>query len=313
MLYVAGSGRSGSTLLGSLLGSVPGMAHVGELRQVWQRGVLEDWRCGCGAAFSACPLWQPVLADAFPPDGRPDAAAALAAQAALLRVRHVPLVLASRLVPGLLRRRTARCAPFLVPLYRAAARHTGVTVVVDTSKTPSYAWMLGRLPGFDVRDVHLVRDPRGSAYSWGRLRARGDAGSARDMDRFGPLKAAGLWTLWNGLTELLLAGGRHRGRYLRLRYEDLVTEPAAGLRRVCALAGLPDPDLGFLDGTHAQLATSHTVSGNPSRMDTGPVRLVPDVAWLARMRGRDRRLVTAVTRVRLSRYGYPVRCPRQAA
>ena len=35
VLYIAGNGRSGSTLLGVLLGQIPGFFNVGEVRRVW--------------------------------------------------------------------------------------------------------------------------------------------------------------------------------------------------------------------------------------------------------------------------------------
>lgn len=307
VLYIAGSGRSGSTLLGGLLGSVDGLVHVGELRQVWRRGIAEDWLCGCGRPFSGCPLWQPVLGEARAGGAPPAGAAqevALVAEGATLRVRQVPLLLAARWWPALLRGRVRRYQPLLAPLYRAVARQTGAGVIVDSSKNPSYGWVLSSLPGFDVRVVHLVRDPRGTAYSWGRRRVRTDATAGREMDRFGPVKSTALWTLWNGVTELLWSGS---DRYLRLRYEDLVAQPEQSLRRVCELLGLDKPDLAFVQGGQAELATSHTVSGNPGRMASGTVLLRPDLEWQRGMSRRDRRVVSALAGPHLRRYGYSLR------
>jgi hypothetical protein len=42
VLYVAGTGRSGSTLLARVLGEADGFVAAGELRYVWQRGLVED-------------------------------------------------------------------------------------------------------------------------------------------------------------------------------------------------------------------------------------------------------------------------------
>ena len=65
VLYVAGSGRSGSTIVDNILGQLDGVGRVGEVRFLWERGMLEDRTCGCGAAFSACPFWRAVLERAF--------------------------------------------------------------------------------------------------------------------------------------------------------------------------------------------------------------------------------------------------------
>ena len=41
VLLLAGSGRSGSTVLANLLGSVEGAFSGGELRYLWERGLRE--------------------------------------------------------------------------------------------------------------------------------------------------------------------------------------------------------------------------------------------------------------------------------
>lgn len=65
VLFIGGWGRSGSTLVDRLTGRLDGVVAVGELRDVWQRGVVEDRLCGCGQRFSACPFWQEVGQRAF--------------------------------------------------------------------------------------------------------------------------------------------------------------------------------------------------------------------------------------------------------
>ena len=47
----AGSGRSGSTLITTVLGQLDGCFAAGELRYLWQRGMVDNRPCGCGAPF----------------------------------------------------------------------------------------------------------------------------------------------------------------------------------------------------------------------------------------------------------------------
>ena len=63
VLYVAGSGRSGSTILGNILGGVEGFFSVGELRLIWERGLIRNWLCGCGVSFRECPVWSEVVSE----------------------------------------------------------------------------------------------------------------------------------------------------------------------------------------------------------------------------------------------------------
>jgi hypothetical protein len=65
VVLVAGAGRSGSTLLTLLLGSLPETFAVGELRYLWQRCVVERRLCGCGRPLPECALWQSILLRTF--------------------------------------------------------------------------------------------------------------------------------------------------------------------------------------------------------------------------------------------------------
>ena len=63
--YIVSSGRSGSTLVGSVLGLADDHVFVGELRLVWQEGLVQNTPCGCGKPFLECPFWRKVFREAF--------------------------------------------------------------------------------------------------------------------------------------------------------------------------------------------------------------------------------------------------------
>jgi hypothetical protein len=304
VLYVTGTGRSGSTVIANALGQVHGFFSVGELRQVWRRGLIENWLCGCGARFQDCELWKDIFEEAFGGAGNVDPAALVAAERRVSRVRHVPRVLLSRRRPGLIASRLESYPAHLDALYQAVRKVTGCDVIVDSSKTPTYGRLLELAPSVELFVLHLVRDPRGAAYSWRKLRAREDAGGDRDMDVFGPLKSSALWNFWNATGEALWRGGR--GRYVRMRYEDVVARPRESMARILALFDRGPGDLAFLNGQTIDLAVSHTVSGNPNRLQRGSVELRADLEWMQWMPKRDRLIVTAATIQGLGRYGYPL-------
>src|SRR5205085_9377274 len=84
VLLIAGSGRSGSTLLANLLGSVPGVFSAGEMRYLFDRGLRDNRLCGCGVPFRECPVWTRILTAA----GRGDDAAVAAARWGRIRRLH---------------------------------------------------------------------------------------------------------------------------------------------------------------------------------------------------------------------------------
>lgn len=300
VLLITGSGRSGSTLLDLLMAGVDGCTAVGELRYLWERGVVEDRLCGCGERFSECPFWQAVVAQAFG-GAPPDAQRMIALQNRGTRMRQLPATFATG---GRGARRLEEYPRVMSDVVRAIAEVSGARTVVDSSKLPPYGGILERAPGIDLRVVHLVRDPRATAYSWGQRKQQPDRGSPGVMQIQGPLKSAALWSAWNAAAELL--GRRLGARYLRLRYEDLITDPATSLRAVTSLIGTSDATLPLVDAHHAQLVPSHTVAGNPDRFHDGQVELRLDERWKQGLTARDAFAVSMIGAPLMKRYGYPI-------
>lgn len=295
VLYVGGTGRSGSTVLANLLGEADGMVSVGEVRFLWERGIQEDRLCGCGERFSVCPFWQEVLRTAYP-QGEPSATAVMQQLQQRTRMRKLPGLLGGQGGVGEL-------ADVLAPLYAAIAEVAGATVVIDSSKLPTYAALLRALPDLDMRMLHLVRDPRAAAFSWRRVKELPDQGTRTTMERRGILKSAGLWSVWNGTLEYMW---RDRpGAYYRMCYERFIEDPAGELQSAMAAFGLAGQPWSALTGPRsARVSTHHTVAGNPARLRQGSVTLRLDDEWLTAMPRRDQVAVETVTAPLFSRYGY---------
>lgn len=304
VLYLGGAGRSGSTLLERLLGAVPGVANLGEVVHLPTRALVGGETCGCGEPLAACPFWGPVGIEAFGGWDRVDGAAWQALQHRVDRNRHLP----SLAVPASarFRRDLAEHADKLDRLYRATAAVSGASVLVDSSKHASTAFALRHQRAVDVVVVHLVRDPRGVAYSWTREVARPEAGDGALMPTYTPASAAGWWDAFNAMLTVLRATGTP---VTRLRYEDLLADPADALARLLGPTGLA-LDAGwddFLTPDGATLGPSHSIAGNPMRFSTGTIPLRRDEAWRTALPRRDRRVVTALTWPFLAAYGYMAR------
>jgi Sulfotransferase family len=313
VLYIAGTGRSGSTVLANILGEVDGVFAAGEVRYLWQRGLKEERLCGCGLPVRECPVWSPVLARAGYLDdpGRVDAALSMLEQTG--RVRNLPGILGGSIRPGLDPARSTKYAAdrtALGDLYAAMAEVTGSRVIVDSSKLPAYANVLAATPEIDLRVVHLIRDPRGAAHSWASKKELGDGAARSHMEQIGPAKSAVLWDVWNVAGGVLFRGGADR--YLRLRYEDFVADPQTAVRSILAMVGMEDATLPFVDIGEACTTANHSVAGNPDRLRHGRITLRSDDRWRTAMTARDRRLVSTLTSPLLLRYGYRLRLAKPA-
>lgn len=303
VLYVAGFGRSGSTLLGNVLGQVDGFVSVGEIGHIWKHGLILNKVCGCGTLFKECGMWLPVFDEAFGGMDRVDPRKMIRLRESWARTKHIPLML----VPSgrrLITRRLAEYLDNLDRLYRAVRTTTGSRVIVDTSKFPSYGWVLGMVPSVDLHVVHLVRDPRAVAYSWLQKRLQPDPESPEYMAQYGPAASSLRWMARNLSTEALWR--RSPKRYLLLRYEDFVAEPQRAIARVLELVGEEKISLPHAGEHEVKLGVNHNVWGNPSRFRTGTVEIRPDRKWVSNIEPGDRRLITALTLPLLVRYGYPL-------
>ena len=301
ILYIAGAGRTGSTLLEKLLGQLPDVFAGGELTFLW--GYAIKGRCSCGLPFVECPVWTAILSEAY---GSVDAVDAdeMVALRRHFDSRYLPLMVTD----GMRRRLLTRLGSYpetVERLYEAIRAVTGCNVIVDSSKEPHYSYILNSRPGLDVYVLHLVRDPRAVGFSWSKRREqKGIPGSMMEVRP--PAVSATYYGVSNLATEVMWA--RREGRYLRVRYEDFVLRPVEIVDRIGAFVGesfdlrtvLPDGHRGVVAGTHSAW-------GNPNRFDTGPVELRPDDEWTRKMSARSRRAITALNAPFIARYGYPLK------
>ena len=269
-------------------------------------GSGEGERCGCGAPFGRCPFWQQAGKTAFGGWDEVDPGRVAALRSRVDRNRHIP---------ALARRDLSRAGAgswpstprYYARLYAAIAEVSGAELVIDSSKHPSLAHCLRWQDGVDLRVLHLVRDSRAVAYSWGRQVRRPDTDRESYMTRVLPGRRGGPVERAERRVPPAAAGVP----VMRMRYEDFVAAPGAGgapdrrLRRAAAApAGYSLPGRGRGRRGWAELEPGHSVSGNPMRFTTGRVPIRRDERWRAGLPAAQRRAVTALTLPLLAGYGY---------
>jgi hypothetical protein len=304
VLYIVGGGRSGSTLLDNLLGQLDGFVSAGELRQLWQRGLIERRLCGCGVPVPECPFWTAVLREGFGSEV-PEPHQVVGWQRNAVRVRHTRRLgrggaAGSKTPPAISAYVEAKGR-----LYQAVAAVSNDSVVIDSSKSPAEAALLRLFPEVEGFMVHLVRDPRAVANSWRRQKAQPDRGRPGDMVRYGAIRSTTAWVAANWAAESVRRTWPAE-RWLTLRYEDFVKSPSAAIEAIAGMVGQP-ATLPLDEGFVATLQPNHTVSGNPSRFAVGRVEIREDDAWRTALSIPRRIGATLVALPLLGRYGYRLR------
>ncbi|HEX5166499.1 MAG TPA: sulfotransferase [Thermomicrobiales bacterium] len=297
VLYIAGFERSGSTLLTKVAGELEHTFAAAELRGIWHRSFQTNQECGCGQGFRECDLWQEIIADAYGGYDNVDWQRMIDLRP---KRRHTPLLLMPGSQPVIARMFREYIAT-LDQLYRSIATVTDSRVIVDSSKTPLYAAVLGLAPSVDLRVLLLIRNPHG-VQSSNLRRARDGDRMLGTLDTYSVSRSLLEWDALHATQELL--GLRQRKRYMRMRYEDFVADPVASIEQIKQF--LDEPDIGiprFKDGT-VYLSPNHTVCGNRNRIETGAVPLRLDERWRTDLDADTRTLVRRLTLPLLHRYGY---------
>jgi len=300
MVYLGGWGRSGSSLIANILGSIPGAMSVGELRYIWDRGVIENRHCGCRDKFQSCRFWSQVFSRASIPMDREFAerlSNTVGSNGIYAQLKHM-------LLGKFVKHNAAYEADnqILDKLYSAIAAESGCDVIVDSSKTPPYAINLEGRDGFDMFFIHLVRDPRAVAFSWKRKRDTGESADVSWFPRYSVIKSAAYWLGINFLG--LLFRLRSPERYLRVRYEDFCEDPKTVIDEISAFCSIDSSQLNWQSPTSVTVQGQHSISGNPSRFRIGQIEIRADDEWREKMPRGAKWLVTALCAPLLAFFGY---------
>ena len=304
ILYLAGIPRAGSTVLGQALGGLPDVTFVGELNFFWRRFAGREL-CSCRRPLPECPFWSEVVGRAHG-GVSPSRAKALAELERRILRRQAPLGLMPARWPV---HRAAGVATMLAErarLYRSVARVAGTSWIVDAGKEPVFGSFLARADHVSFGTVHIVRDPRGVAFSW-KKRVRSDSEPCH-MPRHPAAMTAVDWLLQNLMVQLSLQ--KLSRVYVRVRYEDLVARPGAIVQGISRATGhaTAGPAAEADGGGAVGAGEHHLVAGNPGvrrHADRG-LKLRLDDEWRTELPRADRLVVTAVCAGLMAAYGYPV-------
>jgi hypothetical protein len=296
VVYIIGAGRSGSTFLDAVLGMHPEVVATGELRYF---ASLQDGgprRCACGQLVADCPFWQAAVRLWTDRDGPQVVEEWVQSRNRYERLRGIPRLLTDLAFRPSKWRSYARSTYRLVASVREAG---GGRIVADSSKSPVRAYLLTKVEGLQVVMLHLVRDPRGVA--WSRMKAtRTSADRPRPRALWRAVCTSLDWILVNLLAERAVRRARACTRF---RYEDLALAPAEILAEIGRLLELDfDSVAGSVAAGHA-IGYQHVVDGNPRRLG-GPAALIFDQEWRSAEPAWLERLVWTLAAPLARRYGY---------
>jgi hypothetical protein len=270
VIYIAGYGRSGSTLLERVLGDNRKVFALGELKSFFDTACKSGELCSCGKRVDSCEFWGPVLKVYDEKEcvgsesirSKAESLFGLFFNCSSMKHKY------SQMTEDLFKR-----------IFSGLPENTGF--VIDSSKTTRNSFFrpirLSKFVSLEVKVIHLVRDGRGCI--WSNLK-----GSNRRMEKgenprlpIPVLRTVINWPLANAGAELFRLFSSSEN-YCRVRYEDLVDDPAEILSQLGAFLGLDfSSQIDAVANKHIT-ASGHQLSGNRMRLKKEIV-VKKDMEW----------------------------------
>ncbi|MBO0323559.1 sulfotransferase [Muricauda sp. CAU 1633] len=294
VLYFAGSGRSGSTILNIILGNHPQIFGGGELQNM--REVYNDSKiCSCQNVLVNCEFWSSVVNDWFSKVEEDSTLSGFKKWSAFEGVFSFRAWFKMYFGIGEKSTEFKKYQMSTSEFLRAVQEHSKKEVLVDISKNPLRAWALEKNPDIDLRMVHLVRD--GRAVTWSLKR------TAERQNRNRPTwRAAIFWALINRMTNLVRSKVEHK---TLVRYEDFIENPRKILTQIGEMAEIDFSDIINKIENNADFSIEHVMAGNGIRKaDTIKFETTKTDGWMQKLKPSSKNLFKVLSYSSLRKFNY---------
>ncbi len=304
VIFIGGSGRCGSTILQEILAASREICAGGEICYTWDNGFLFDLLCSCGKKFSECGFWESVFDAGFGGKKNVDAQLIDSSKKILMGKKAISMFLMPFLRTGKFKEAFSIYSSSLYKLFWGIKKTTGCGLILDSSKFGFHGLILSEMDMIDLYVIHLVRDPRGVAYSFQKKMLRPEVHQRPYyMSRLDAGKSGARWIKENLLSHFLRIKNR---RYFFIKYEDFVSDPGVALKKIYKFLDLSPPFSHDNINGPFQKSKEHTVSGNPLRFDRKPFYLRLDNEWMKKLPKTSFSIVSLMTSPLLFFYKYKI-------
>lgn len=254
IIYIAGYGRSGSTLLDIILGVNSSIFSMGEVASIFSE-IQNDHFCSCGDKIKECQVWKTVLN--------------ISDEASLKELKYKDKV--TRNFGGIKKLISLHMKKdhdeIWSSIFTSLREVTGCNILVDSSKVNRftlYRILSLKEMGYNVSLVHLVKHPYAVMESIAKGNNKAIQYSNPKLKRIGGIYRSTLgWLLSNWATEKFcypIVNSK-----IRVRYEDLVSSPDRTLIEISNVCNI-NVSQALSSIQHKEtLEVGHGIAGNRMR------------------------------------------------
>ena len=309
LIYIASIGRSGSTLLDCMLGAHSQISTMGEIH-LWPHEIRDGGvrPCSCGQFVGKCSFWSEMRrrVDPWLQCGPPLHFFREKHNAGrTLRLDYLRGFFSNkgeghrqqRMIEQYGRNNEEIFRQFIGLMAEASGR--APQWIVDASKDPYRLLWLCKSNRFNIKVIHLVKNPNAFVYSVTKQWLRSQPSFNVYKRLYYTSRQSGAWIVQNALFSLLAEHVLPSEDYLLLNYETFAAAPFQSFSEVCRTVGCtfePEAVDRFREGS------IHTIAGNPMRYAKGGISL--DEKWKTQLPASSKLLTDFLTSTSKSRYGY---------
>lgn len=276
-VYIATLPRSGSTVLGLLLGSHSNMCHIGE-SSYWGKICPDEIRCSCGKI--GCEFLNRIYGKI---KGVETVKSIYTSYCSADKSEEpnkdyhalsIPDKETTILKPEQYDYHLRQSVLGLEKIADAARGIFGTDIIIDNTKLIDLAFNLAERKEWKI--ILLTRDPRGMAYSNKRAGLR--KGVVRTVE-----SKISVYVNFAKKAQRLIG----KDSILHVKYEDLCAYPEIVLRNICNFLG-EDYEPSILK--FREIKTHHTLMGNRLRFDNNQT-IVEDLQWREGLKSEEKKLL----------------------
>ncbi len=255
IVFILGTGRSGSTLLNMMLGSCQDLFSLGDFIK-FPEWVEQNRVCTCGKAISQCSFWTEVLIKSGAKRGNKlDNLKKQPASVFQTLLSTVKILLSGKSLSFSIDKET------LYQIFYATHEISEAQWLIDSSKQAWWLMELYHIPNIRLKVLHLVRDGRGYIHSKQKLRIM-ETPLGIQKSASTPVCKATIYCMLMNFLSMLIGRKFFKNDYRLVRYEDLTSNPEREIQAIFEFLGVPFEKINFSSPISGEY---HNIAGNNSK------------------------------------------------
>ena len=253
IIFIGGTGRNGSTILGKIFDTAEGVTNIGEASRFSLSKRMQNLNilCECGNSIDKCNFWKNknIINTNLLDDNYTN----------LLKLRN-----AHKLIFFKRNKNIHKIQKHIFNFFMKI--NTNNDIYFDTSKHPSYSLIYNSINEFDVTFIHMVRSPYQFVYSQTKKKEY-------LLGKMSIFRASLQWLTYNLFYEIFRYFNKNK--CTRIFYEDFVRNPNKVFKNIQKF----NPDLNiiklfkFNDKKQIQLKIGHSLAGNPDKFSDKTIKI----------------------------------------